>query len=203
MQSSASVAAQRRDAVLEPICDHVLEHGFEASNLRALARAAGTSNRMLLYYFADKDELLAAAMTRLAERLAERLADQTPNAPMTPTDLADALWAAAQRPELWPYLVLMIEIVARSGRTGEPYASASKAIAAEFLDWISSRLAVENESDRYEAAQEVLALVDGRALLKMAMDGQGRKRAAASPGNPQRKRDRRRTAFRSHRPTGL
>ena len=52
----------RRAAILERIADHILANGLSASSLRPLAKAAGTSDRMLLYYFADKAEIITAAL---------------------------------------------------------------------------------------------------------------------------------------------
>ena len=49
---------ERREAAIERMADYVLSEGLGAATLRPLAAAAGTSDRMLLYYFADKDELL-------------------------------------------------------------------------------------------------------------------------------------------------
>jgi AcrR family transcriptional regulator len=49
----------RLSLLLDRLADYVLAHGLTASSLRPLARAAGTSDRMLLYYFADKDAVMA------------------------------------------------------------------------------------------------------------------------------------------------
>ena len=57
MKEAASV--DRRGELLDRMAAHLLAHGLEGANLRPLARAAGTSDRMLLYYFADKEELFA------------------------------------------------------------------------------------------------------------------------------------------------
>ena len=57
---------ERREAAIERMADHVLAEGLAAATLRPLAAAAGTSDRMLLYYFADKDELLTATLARIS-----------------------------------------------------------------------------------------------------------------------------------------
>ena len=59
-------ADDRRDALIDRLADHMLAIGIGASSLRTLAKAAGTSDRMLLYYFRDKDELVAATLERIA-----------------------------------------------------------------------------------------------------------------------------------------
>jgi AcrR family transcriptional regulator len=168
MTNESSKVEQRKNEVLEPICDFLLDRGIDSANLRALAGAAGTSNRMLLYYFADKDDLLTQALHRLGQRLAERLASRTPSQPARSDELIDRLWTSVQEPAVWPYMILFLEIIARGWRVGEPFSSASRAITNAFIDWVSSRLLVEPGADRHVAAREVLAVLDGRALIRIA-----------------------------------
>lgn len=52
-----SVRDTRRQAALERMADHVLAAGLRGASLRPLAQVAGTSDRMLLYYFTNKGEL--------------------------------------------------------------------------------------------------------------------------------------------------
>ena len=63
------VRSKRREEAIERMADHLLAEGLGAATLRPLAAAAGTSDRMLLYYFNDKDELLSATLHRVAERM--------------------------------------------------------------------------------------------------------------------------------------
>ncbi len=59
----------KRALILDKLADHVLAHGLSASSLRPLAKAAGTSDRMLIYYFADKSALIAAVLQHIAGRM--------------------------------------------------------------------------------------------------------------------------------------
>ena len=70
---ASNIRQLRRDTVLEGIVDHFLEHGLGNVSLRALAAAVGTSDRMLLYYFSNKDELMLEVFSRVVERQADRL----------------------------------------------------------------------------------------------------------------------------------
>ncbi|RPH87398.1 MAG: TetR/AcrR family transcriptional regulator [Desulfobacteraceae bacterium] len=60
---------ERRQMVLEQVADHLLVHGMRGASLRKMAAAVGTSDRMLLHYFADKEELMTGALTLVAARL--------------------------------------------------------------------------------------------------------------------------------------
>src|SRR3954447_26012850 len=52
----------RRESVANAATDYVLEHGLIGLSLRPLAAALGTSDRMLLYHFEGKDDLVATVL---------------------------------------------------------------------------------------------------------------------------------------------
>jgi AcrR family transcriptional regulator len=52
----------RREELARAAADHALGHGLIGLSLRPLAAAIGTSDRMLLYHFSDKDDLVAAVL---------------------------------------------------------------------------------------------------------------------------------------------
>lgn len=52
----------RRDELAEAATGYTLEHGLIGLSLRPLAEAIGTSDRMLLYHFQDKDDLIVTIL---------------------------------------------------------------------------------------------------------------------------------------------
>jgi AcrR family transcriptional regulator len=58
----------RRRELLERVTDDLAEHGLVDFSLRRAARAAGTTHKVLLYYFDGADDLLVQAVDRLRER---------------------------------------------------------------------------------------------------------------------------------------
>ena len=44
-----------RQALLADLAEHVLKNGLNNASLRPMAKAAGTSDRMLIYHFGSKD----------------------------------------------------------------------------------------------------------------------------------------------------
>jgi AcrR family transcriptional regulator len=57
-----------RDRLLRLAADYVLEHGVAGMTLRRLGQAIGSNNRMLLYYFGSKEELISAALVEASRR---------------------------------------------------------------------------------------------------------------------------------------
>jgi AcrR family transcriptional regulator len=159
-------AQARREALLDRLADQVLAQGLAASSLRPLARAAGTSDRMLLYYFKDKADLMSAILERLAERLGAQL-HATVGGDRLPFDgLRGELLQLTASAALWPYMRLWLEIAALAARGDPLYRQIGGAIARGFLAWGAARLDCEIEAARETQAAWLLADVESALLLK-------------------------------------
>jgi AcrR family transcriptional regulator len=176
-----SVRDERRRAVLAQTADHLLEQGLAGASLRPMAAAAGTSDRMLLYYFADRDELLAATLEEVAARMTAMLAAAGGSEPRPYPVLLREVWAAFRAPAFQRYLSLWLEVAAGAARGQEPYRGVGGAIADGFLAWAGERLLVEREEERAPQAALLLATIDGLALLDAV--GRGAAAEAALSGS--------------------
>ena len=101
------VDPHRRAATLEKAADYVLEHGLAGLSLRPLAKALGTSPRMLLYDFGTKERLVDEILAEIRRRLAAMLD------PGRELDLAE-VWAWISAPERVPFLRLFFEVYVAS-----------------------------------------------------------------------------------------
>jgi AcrR family transcriptional regulator len=127
-------------ALIDPMADHVLAHGLGAATLRPLARAAGTSDRMLIYHFASKERLLSALLDRLAERLT-RMLDASPLPPAgSTTELSRAVLALLRSPEAGPYVAVWFEVVAGAARGDPVCRDTGGRILQHFRGWLAARL---------------------------------------------------------------
>lgn len=155
-----------RDTLLDSLASHVLAHGLAASSLRKLAAAAGTSDRMLLYYFPDKGALMAAVFERIGARLLGELMARGGTEPLPLDPLRRRLVALLGADHLWPYMQLWFEIAARAAR-GDPFALMIGSRMGEgFLMWGAAQLDCDDETERAAQAAQLLAAVDGAMLLK-------------------------------------
>jgi AcrR family transcriptional regulator len=163
-----SVRDDRREAAIEAMADHLLAEGLAGASLRPLALAAGTSDRMLLYYFADKDELLAATLGRVALRLTGMLdAALPPGVRLAPGPLIQAVWAAMTSETLAPYMRVWLDVAAGAARGQQPHRSVAAGILGGFVGWVIDHLDVP-EPDRPGQGALLLATVDGALLLDAA-----------------------------------
>lgn len=152
----------RRAELVAAMADHLLAEGLAGARLRPMARAAGISDRMLLYYFADKDELLAATLQQVATRLAGLLDAALPDATPRPFALLLAqAWGVMGATEGRPYVRLWLELVAQAARGIQPHRAIAGGIFSGFLDWVAARLDIADPNDRHEAAQLLLSMLEG------------------------------------------
>jgi AcrR family transcriptional regulator len=160
-----TASEDRRDALIDRVADYLLAEGLDAATLRALARAVGTSDRMLLYYFPDKAALIAAAADRIAARLMAIL-DAAPAQPLPPEDLTRSLVALSGDPLIWPYLTLWLDIAARAARGDAFWRGVGRQLGQGFLHWTAARIDLPPGPDRDRAALDVLARVEGGIVLR-------------------------------------
>jgi AcrR family transcriptional regulator len=179
-----SIRKSRREAVIDRLADHILKAGLSGSSLKALAAAVGASDRMLLYYFRNKDDLLTAALGRIAERLTHSLDAAAPPQPVPFQTLLATLAAAVGDPALKPYMEVWLELVAASARGVEPHRTISGAIADGFIAWAAEHLEGEDANTRRAEAALFVATLDGLMLLDAAGRGDAAARAVAVIHNP-------------------
>lgn len=162
-----NIRDDRREAAIERMADHVLSEGVGAATLRPLAAAAGTSDRMLLYYFADKDELLTATLDRIATRMIAQLDAAVPVEPRRPFPaLLEEVWAALASESLQPFMHVWLDLASGAARGIQPHRDIAGAIADGFLAWVTIRLEPEADGGPSSLAPLFLAVIEGTHLLK-------------------------------------
>ena len=162
-----TIRDDRREAAIERMADHVLSEGLGAATLRPLAAAAGTSDRMLLYYFADKDELLTATLARIAARMTVQLDRAIPVEPRRPFPvLLERVWAALASESLQPFMPLWLDLASGAARGLQPHRDVAGEIADGFLAWVTIRLQPESDGEPSLLAPLFLTSIEGMYLLK-------------------------------------
>ena len=157
---------QRRDALLSRLADHVLAQGLATATLRPLARAAGTSDRMLLYYFADKDAVIAAVVGEIAARMARVLDRRRASQPLPLDELRAPLSQVVFADDLWPYMRLWLEIASRAAHGDALFMRIGEAIGRGFLEWGATQLEAANDETRARDAAQLMVAIEGMLVLR-------------------------------------
>jgi len=162
-----NVRSDRRQAAIDRMADHILSEGLAAATLRPLAAAAGTSDRMLLYYFANKDELLSATLRRIAARMTAQLDDAIPIGPLRSFPvLLDEVWTALSSESLKSFMHVWLDLAAGAARGLQPHLDVAGEIADGFLAWVANRLESKIDGKPALSAALFLTSIEGMYLLK-------------------------------------
>lgn len=168
--ATESTGSARQAELLELAYRYTVEHGWAELSLRPLAKAIGSSPRVLLYLFGSKDELIRALLARSrADELA--LLDQVRGAGLAEVITEIWAWLAAEAHR--GLLKLWVEAYGRS--LTEPDGPWAGFAAATVTDWLAL-LAAAQPAGRREtaegAAERTLALAVLRgALLDLLATG--------------------------------
>jgi AcrR family transcriptional regulator len=156
----------RRAEIIQRLTDYVLAEGLSAASLRPLAKAAGTSDRMLLYYFADKAEIVTAVLEEISARLLGLMSERTAPEPL-PLDalrrlLAEILFEDAS----WPYMRIWLDVAARAAMGDVYYRGVGEQIGRGFLDWGKMQLKADSAAQLDIDAARLLVSMEGMLFLK-------------------------------------
>jgi len=171
---------QHRERIATRLADHLLATGLSQASLRDLAKAGGVSDRMLLYYFADKAEVLAEACVQVAARITAVLEAAFPaDTRISAGELMREAARLTTGNQMRPFMRLWVEIVAASARGEAPFDAIAQALLDGFLTWVGAHLSVEPGDDAEAQAALVVATVDGLALIDICRNDDLVERAAA------------------------
>ncbi|CAM2009294.1 TetR/AcrR family transcriptional regulator [Acanthopleuribacter pedis] len=156
---------KKRRELIEKLAAYLLANGLQQSSLRRLAAAIGTSDRMLLHYFTNKEDLMNAALSALATQL-EDILTNTRAEPMPFEVLVPHLAAFVADPRIQPFTRLWLEITARASAGETTMTTVASEIMTSFYQWVSNNLRVEDPAFREPLAGLALATVEGCVLLE-------------------------------------
>ncbi len=157
------ISDEKRALILDKLADHVLAHGLSASSLRPLAKAAGTSDRMLLYYFTDKGALIAEVLQHIAARMVIAMEGAAAPQPLPLDVLLTRLSASLSDPGFAPYMRVFLEVASGAANGDATLARIGETIGRGFLDWGKAQL--KSDTPDIDAARLMVTL-EGTVFLR-------------------------------------
>lgn len=158
----------KKQLAVERIAHHLLTEGLNKTGLRLLAEVAGTSDRMLIYYFGSKDALLDEVLGAIAANVTVQLDTLLGTQPRPASELLTQLTAIMSDEAFEPAIQLWFELVGQAARGEEPYLSNARLLANNWIGWIAAHLE-EGSADGTvkQDASDLYAHLEGRLMLKM------------------------------------
>jgi AcrR family transcriptional regulator len=146
----------KREELAEQATDYVLEHGLIGLSLRPLAAELGTSDRMLIYHFGSKDELIATVMATSNER-SMRIIRAMPRSATVRSAIVE-LWDVYTSTKLEACQRMYVEAAALGLFGREPYVGSVRESNQVWLEAITEHL--RSAGANGDRAVRLAAIVD-------------------------------------------
>jgi AcrR family transcriptional regulator len=133
------VADETRPAeLLDAIVLYLLKSGVAELSLRPLAKAVGSSPRVLLYYFGSKEKLVVKALARLRERQRSTFRGMREAKYDQPSDACRAIWKMVSAPQSEVLFKFFFETYALALRNPRRYADFLGTAVEDWLDFVAA-----------------------------------------------------------------
>lgn len=158
--------ALSRETLLPKLAAHVLEHGLGGASLRPLAKAADTSDRMLIYHFGNKEQLISDLLEYVAGVYSAALEmAMGAGRPQTRRECFDRILEQGRQPGMQPFMVLWWEIVAGAARGIPGYREAADQMMAKQLAWLARQMP-DGDPNPASGARYIMTLLEGTLMLE-------------------------------------
>ena len=166
-----------RDEILDGALQAAVVEGLSQLTFGRLARRLGVSDRVIVYYFPSKTELIVSVLTLVADRLQTVLTRAFTQPVSDHVELARAAWPRLATEEIDPLFGLYFEAIGQATAGVEPFAGLAGPLVAGWITWLAGFFDGDPETCRAKAVA-TLALLDGLLLMRQLAGGQAAERAA-------------------------
>lgn len=160
----AGSAEERRADLLERITDYVAANGLADLSLRPLAEAVESSPRVLLYYFASKEDLVAEVLAQLRARQRAVFATLPRNA-ATYADTVRAAWKLMSAAEHERVFRLFFEVYGLALQDPHRYAEFLRGAVDDWIVYLAASKLDEGYAKRDARAIATVMLAGYRGFL--------------------------------------
>ena len=174
-----------RDELLAGAVATAFEVGLSRLSYGQVAKRLGTSDRVVVYYFPTKDDLVGEVLVQLGARLQATLAPALAEPIADHLELLRRAWPVLADPEADPVFALFFEAngLAVAGR--EPFATIVPGLVEAWIAWVATL--VDGSPDRRRSEAEAgIALIDGLLLLRLLAGPEAADRAVRRIGRTAR-----------------
>jgi AcrR family transcriptional regulator len=171
LSAPAGNFAAKRTVLTDRLADIALSDGLSALTLRSAAERLGTSDRMLIYYFTSKAELVRAVLGCISVRQAQMLTAPRPARPIPAEALLARAWSIVSDPRFMPFMRVWAEVASRGTRGEDPYRQLSRDENSRWLSWIEASLDAPENDERRTCAAAILTILEGATMLEMSSPG--------------------------------
>lgn len=151
--------------ILDGALAAAFEDGLSQLTFGRIAKRLGISDRIVVYYFPTKDDLIGEVLYAMGTQLQETLAPTFSSPVADHRALLRAAWPILARPEADPVFALFFEASGLAAIGREPYRSLLPQLIEAWIAWASEFISGTSARRRAEA-EAAIAVIDGLLLVR-------------------------------------
>jgi len=167
--------------ILRAALDAALDDGLSQLTFGRLAKRTGISDRVIVYYFPTKADLIGEVIVAMGLELQASLADAFAEPAADHLAMARTAWPLLSSPGNDRTFALFFEANGLAAVGREPYASLVPGLVNGWIDWAASLMAGA-PARRKAQAQAAVALVEGLILVRLLAGPEAAEVAARTLG---------------------
>ena len=170
-----------KEEILEGALAVAFADGLSQVTYGRVAKQLGISDRIVVYYFPSKEDLVSEVLVSVGLKLQQALEPAFSSPARDHLELLRAAWPIMARAEADTIFALFFEAsgLAASGR--EPYRTVVPQLVEVWIDWAAEYVHGAPTQRRAEA-EAAVAVLDGLLLLRQMAGGAAADRAAKTIG---------------------
>lgn len=142
------------------------EFGLSGLTFAKVAERLGTSDRMVVYYFPTKADLITATIVRMGGDLQVMLAKAFGAEPRSVDELIATAWPVLASRHADRVFAVLFEAIGLASAGKEPYSVLAPALLDGWATWLEPRVIGSSAKVRRRRALGVMATIDGLLLLR-------------------------------------
>lgn len=170
-----------RDQILDGAVEAAMSDGLSRLTFGRLAKHLGVSDRIIVYYFPTKTQLITEVLVAIGERLQVVLGHAFTTPADDHRDLARAALPVLAQTEIDPLFAVYFEACGLAAAGIEPFGDLAGQLMEGWTGWLTEFFSGEPQRRRTEA-EATVALVDGLLLVRQLVGGAAADRAAVALG---------------------
>jgi AcrR family transcriptional regulator len=176
---SRTVNQKRPEELRDGILQYLLKHGLTGLSLRPLAKAVGSSPRVLLYYFGSKEKMVVTMLADIRQR--QRAVYGKIDAP-TWAEACLAVWKQMSAPDSEPLFRLFFEAYGIALRQPRLHKAFLHSTIEEWLNLMAEPMRQEGYANKDARAFATLVLAGFRGFMLDFCTTRDRKRLDRAVG---------------------
>jgi len=167
--------------ILSAALDAALDDGLSQLSFGRLAKRIGISDRVIVYYFPTKADLIGEVIVAMGLELQARLANAFTTPAVDHIEMTRTAWPLLALPGNDRVFALFFEANGLAAVGREPYASLVPSLIAGWIEFAASLMA-GTPAQRRAQAEGAIATIEGLILLRLLAGPKPANRAAKTLG---------------------